>query len=54
MGEKNTYRLMVGNPEGKRSLGRPRHRWADNITMDLGEIDWDGVDWIVLAQNRDK
>jgi hypothetical protein len=47
MGEKrNTYRLLVGKPEAKRPLGRPRCRWVDNIKMDLGEIGWGGVDWI--------
>jgi hypothetical protein len=55
MGEKrNTYRLLVGKPEGKRPLGRPRRRWVDNIKMDFLEIDWGGVDWIGLAQDRDK
>jgi hypothetical protein len=44
----------VGNPEGKRPLGRPRRKWVDNIIMDLREIGWDGLDWIDLAQNRDK
>jgi hypothetical protein len=44
----------VGNPEGKRPVGRPRRRWVDNINMDLREIGWDGMDWIDLAQNRDK
>jgi hypothetical protein len=44
----------VGNPEGKRLLGRPRRRWVDTIKMDLGEIGWSGVDWIRLAQDRDK
>jgi hypothetical protein len=43
---------MVGKPEGKRPLGRPRCRWVDNIKMDLREIGWDGVDWIDLAQWR--
>jgi hypothetical protein len=43
----------VGNPEGKRLLGRPRHRWVANIKMNLRDIGWDGVDWIYLAQNRD-
>jgi hypothetical protein len=52
--KRNTYRLLVGNPEGKRPLGRPRRRWVDNIKMDLLEIGWGGVDWIGLAQNRDK
>jgi hypothetical protein len=53
MGEKrNAYRLLVGKPEGKRPLGRPRRRWVDNIRMDLGEVGWDDVDWIGLAQDR--
>jgi hypothetical protein len=46
------YRLLVGKPEGKRPLGRPRRRWMDNIKMDLSEIEWGGVDWIGLAQDR--
>jgi hypothetical protein len=55
MGEKrNAYRLFVGKPEGKGPLGRPRYRWVDNIKMDLLEIGWGGVDWIGLAQARDK
>jgi hypothetical protein len=54
MGETNAYRIMVGKPEGKRPLGRPRHRWVDNIKMDLGERGWDGRDWIKLAQDRDQ
>jgi hypothetical protein len=44
----------VGKPEGKRLLGRPRRRWVDNIRMDLGEIGWNGVDWIDVAQDRDQ
>jgi hypothetical protein len=44
----------LGKPEGKRPLGRPRRRWVDNIKMALGEIGWDGRDWIKLAQNRDQ
>jgi hypothetical protein len=44
----------VGKPEGKRQLGRPRCRWVDNIKTDLLEIGWGGVDWIGLAQDRDK
>jgi hypothetical protein len=47
-------RLLVGKPEGKRPLVRPRRRWVDNIKMDLLEIGWGGVDWITLAQDRDK
>jgi hypothetical protein len=51
MGEKrNEYRLSVGNPEGKRLLGRPRRRWVDNIRMDLGEVGWGDVD-IQLSTN---
>jgi hypothetical protein len=53
MGEKrNVYRLLVGKPEGKRQLGRPRRRWIDNIKMDLLEIVLSVVDWIGLAQDR--
>jgi hypothetical protein len=44
----------VGNPEGKRPLGRPKCRWVDNIKMDLREIGWAGGDWINLAQDRDQ
>jgi hypothetical protein len=55
MGEKrNAYSLFLGNPEGKRPLGRPRCRWLDNIKMDLLEIGWGGVEWIGLGQDRDK
>jgi hypothetical protein len=55
MGEKRiAYRILVGNPEGKRPLGRPRRRWVDNIKMDLREIGWNGSDWMDLAQNRDQ
>jgi hypothetical protein len=54
-GEKrNAYRLLVGKPEGKRLLGRPSCKWVDNIRMDLGEVGWGDVDWIGLAQDRDK
>jgi hypothetical protein len=54
MGETwNAYRILVGKPEGKRLLGRPRRRWVDNIKMNLGKIGWDGRDWIELAQDRD-
>jgi len=48
------YRALVGIPEGKRPLGRPRHRWDDNIKMDLQEVGCGGVDWIELAQDRDR
>ena len=47
------YRVWVGKPEGKRPLGRPRHRWEDNIKMDLQEVGCGGMDWILLAQDRD-
>jgi hypothetical protein len=54
-GEKtNACRILVGKPEGKRQLGRPRHRWVDNIRMELGEIEWSGVDWIGLAKDRNR
>jgi hypothetical protein len=54
-GEKgNIYRLLLGKPEEKRPLGRPKHRWLDNIRMDLGEIGLGVVDWIGPAQDRDK
>jgi hypothetical protein len=55
MGEKrNVYRLLVGKPEGKRPLGRPRRRWVDNIRMDLGEVGWGDVGWIDLAKDRNR
>jgi hypothetical protein len=55
MGEKrNAYRILVGKPEGNRPVRRPRHRWVDNIKMDLGERGWDGMDWIDLTQDRDQ
>jgi hypothetical protein len=55
MGEKrNAYRLLVGKPEGKRPLGRPRCRWVDNIRMDLREVGWSDVDRIGLAQDRNR
>jgi hypothetical protein len=52
--KKNAYRLLVGKPEGKRPLERPRRGWVDNIKMDLGDMGWGGVEWIGLAQYRDK
>jgi hypothetical protein len=53
MGEKrNAYRILVGNPQGKRPVGRPRRRWVDNIKVDLREIGWDGMNWIDLAQDQ--
>jgi hypothetical protein len=55
MGEtRNAYRILVGNPEGKRPLGRPRCRWVDNIKIYLRDIKWDSVDWIELAKDRDQ
>jgi hypothetical protein len=45
---RNIYRIMVGNPEVKRPCGRFRHRWKDNVRIDLSEIGWNGVDWIHL------
>jgi hypothetical protein len=55
MGEKrNAYMRLVGKPEGKRPLGRPRLRRLYNIKMDLREIGWDGMDWIDLAQDRNQ
>jgi hypothetical protein len=52
--KRNVYRLLVGKPEGKRQLMRPRRRWTNNIKIDLLEIGWGGVDWIGLAQDRDR
>jgi hypothetical protein len=55
MGEtKNAYRILLGKPEGKRPLGRPRRRWVDNIKMDLRVIGWNGMDLFELAQDRDQ
>jgi hypothetical protein len=51
---RDAYRILVGKPEGMRPLGRPRHRWVDNIKTDLGDIGWDGTDWIDLARNKDQ
>jgi hypothetical protein len=51
---RNEYRMLVGKPEGKTPLGRPRRRREDNIKMDLREIGWGGMDWIDLAQDRDQ
>jgi hypothetical protein len=47
-----SYNILVGRAEGRRPLGRPRHRWEDNIKMDLREIGFEDVDWIQLAQDR--
>jgi hypothetical protein len=55
IGEKrNSYRILVGKPEGKRPLGRPKRRWVDNIKTDFREMGWDSMDWIDLAQDRDQ
>ena len=51
---RGVYRVLVGKPEGKRPLGRPRRRWEDNIRMDLQEVGLGYEDWIVLAQDRDR
>jgi hypothetical protein len=48
------YKILVGKPEGKRPLGKTRRRWEDNIKMDIKEIGWEYVDWIHLAQDRDR
>jgi hypothetical protein len=55
MGEgRGVFRVLVGKPEGKRPLGRPRRRWDDNIKMDIQEVVCDVMDWIELAQDRDR
>ena len=55
MGERRgVYRVLVGKLEGKRPLGRPRRRWEDNIKMDLQEVGCGGMDWIEMAQDRDR
>jgi hypothetical protein len=55
LGERRVvYRVLVGKPEGKRPLGRPRLRWEDNIKMDLREVCFRGMDWIELAYDRDR
>jgi hypothetical protein len=54
-GEKrNACRVLLRKPKEKRSLGRPRRRWVDNIKIDLSEIRWSGMDWIDLVQDRDQ
>ena len=52
--ERGAYRVLLGKPEGKSLLGRPRRRWVDNIRMDLQEVECGYVDWIGLAQDRDR
>jgi hypothetical protein len=55
MGERRgAYRALVGKPDGRRPLGRPRRRWEDNIKIDLREVGWGDMDWITLAQDRDR
>ena len=51
---RNKYRVLVGKPEGKKPLGRPRRRWEDNIRMDLREVGCDPGEWIGLAEDRDQ
>jgi hypothetical protein len=50
----NVHKVLLGQPEGKRPPGRPRRRWADNITMDLQEVGFRRMDWIELTQNKDR
>jgi hypothetical protein len=52
-GKRDAYRILVGRPEGRRPLGRPRRKWEDNIKIDLQEVGW-GMDWIELAHDRDR
>jgi hypothetical protein len=55
MGERrNAYRILVGKPERKGPLGKPRRRWEDDIRMDLRETEWEGVGWTRLVQDRDQ
>jgi hypothetical protein len=55
MGERmGVYRVLVGKPEGKRRLGRPRHRWEDHIKMAVQEVECEGIDWNNLAQDRNR
>jgi hypothetical protein len=52
--KRNAYRILVGKLEGRRSFGRSRRRWVNNIKIDLREIGWDGIDWVDLTQDRDQ
>jgi len=55
MGEiRNAYKIFVGKPDGKRTLGKPRRRWENNIRMNLMETRWEGVDWMHLGQDREQ
>jgi hypothetical protein len=51
---RNAYKIFIGKPVGKRLIGRPAHRWKDNISVDFSDIGWEDVDWIHLAQDRDQ
>jgi hypothetical protein len=51
---RNAYRVLIGKPERRRPLGRPRLRWEDNIKMNLTEVEWGVMDWIDLVQDRDR
>jgi hypothetical protein len=51
---RDAYSVLVGKPEGRRPLGRPEHRWEDNIKMDIREVVWVGMDWIDVAEDRDR
>jgi hypothetical protein len=53
-GKRNAHKILVGKPERKRPLGRPRRGWEDNIKMDVREIGWGGMDWTDLAQDREQ
>ena len=52
--KRSAHRVLVGNPEGKRPLGRPKRRRKDNITMGLQEVEWEGMEWFYLVQDRDR
>jgi len=52
--ERGVYRVLLGKPEGRRPLGRPRRRWVDNIRMDVQEVECEYMDWTGLAQDRDR
>jgi hypothetical protein len=53
-GKRGAYRILVGRPEGRPPPGRPTHRWEDNIKMELQQVGWGDMDWIELAQDRDR